>query len=59
MLKYAFISAVAVLLANWHGKSISQSTDVTQTSHFQRHMYMLPLTLQLNESEKSHFRLRI
>ena len=32
MLKYAFKSVVAVMLANWHGKSISQRPDVTQTS---------------------------
>ena len=31
MLKYAFRSVVAVMLANWYGKSISQSTDMTQT----------------------------
>ena len=39
MLKYAFISAVAVMLANRHGKSISQSTDMTQTLdiYIQRH----------------------
>ena len=29
MLKYAFISVVAVMLANWHGKSILQTTDMT------------------------------
>ena len=29
MLGYAFTSAIAVMLANWHGKSISQSTDIT------------------------------
>ena len=57
MLKYAFIPAVAVMLANWHGKSISQSTDMTQTSDIQRHMYMTPLTLKLKVSEKSNFRL--
>ena len=39
MLKYAFISAAGVLLANWHGKSISKSTDMTQTSGIKRHMY--------------------
>ena len=57
MLKYAFISVVAVLLANWHGKSISQSTDMAQTSDIQCHMYMTPLTLKLKISEKSHLRL--
>ena len=31
MLIYAFISAVAVMLANWHGKRISQSNDMTET----------------------------
>ena len=59
MLKYAFISAVAVMLANWHGKSISQSTDMTQTYSIQRHMYMIPLTLKLKVSEKYHLRLQI
>ena len=58
MLKYALILVVAVTLANWHGKSISQSTAMTQTSHI-RHMYMTPLTLKLKVSEKSHFRLRM
>ena len=32
MLGYAFISVVAVMLANWHGKSISQRPDMTQAS---------------------------
>ena len=59
MLGYAFISAVAVMLANCHGKSNSQSTDMTQTSHIQHPMYMTPLTLKLKVSEKSHFRLQI
>ena len=57
MLKYAFISVVAVMLANWHGKSISQRLDMTQTLDIQRHMYLTPLTLKLKVSEKSHFRL--
>ena len=56
MLKYAFISVVAVTLANWHGKNISQGTDRTQTLDIQRHMYMTPLTLKLKVSEKSDFR---
>ena len=57
MLGYVFTSVIAVMLANWHGKSISQSTDITQTSDIECHMYMTPLTLKLKVSEKSHFRL--
>ena len=57
MLKYTFIFVVAVMLANWRGKSISQSTDMTQTSDIQHRMYMTPLILKLKVSEKSHFRL--
>ena len=56
ILKYAFISDIAVMLANWHGKSFSLSTDMTQT-YVQRHMYRTPLTLKLKAPEKSHFRL--
>ena len=56
MLGYAFIPVVAVMLANRHGKSISQSTDMTQTLHVQRHTYRTPLTLKLKVPEKSHFR---
>ena len=59
MLKYAFISEVAVILANWYGKSNSQSTDMTPASHIQCHMYMTSLTLKLKVSEKSNLRLRI
>ena len=44
MLEYAFIFAVAIMLANWHGKSISQSTNMTQTSDF-CHMYTTPIAL--------------
>ena len=57
MLEYVFISVVAVMLANWHGKSISQTPDMTQSSDFQRHMHTTPITLKLKVSEKSHFRL--
>ena len=57
MLKYAFMSVVAVMLANWYGKSISQRPEMTQTSGFQRHMYSTPITLKQKVSEKSHFRL--
>ena len=55
MLKYAFISEVAVMLANWYGKSLSQSTDMTQTPDIQCRMYMTPLTLKLKVSKKYHF----
>ena len=57
MLGYAFISAVAVMLANWHGKSISQSTDMMETSYIQCHMYMTPINTKLKVSKKSDFRL--
>ena len=57
MLKYAFISVVAVMLANWHGKSISQRPNMTQTLDFQRHMYTTPITSKQKVSEKSYFRL--
>ena len=30
MIKYAFICVLAVMLDNWHGKSVSQSTNTTQ-----------------------------
>ena len=53
-LEYAFISVVAVMLSYWHGKSVSQSTDMTETFYIQRQMYMTPLTLKL---KKSHIRL--
>ena len=33
MLKYAFIHLVAVKTTDWHGKSISQTTDTKQTSY--------------------------
>ena len=58
MLGYALIAAVAVMLTNWHGKSISQRPDMMETSHIQCHMYMTSLTLKLKVSEKS-FRLGI
>ena len=70
MLKDAIVSLVAVMVANWHGKSsltvslnlwgwksISHTTDMTQTSYIQRPMYMTPLILKLKLREKSHFRL--
>ena len=39
MLKYAFISVVAVMPPNWYGKSFSRSTDMTETSYIKRHVY--------------------
>ena len=57
MLKYALISMVAVMLANCQRKSISQSSDLTQTSDIQHHMYMTQLTLKLKVPEKPNFRL--
>ena len=38
-------------------KSISHTTNMTQTSYIQRPMYMTPLILKLKLSEKSDFRL--
>ena len=59
MLKYAFMSVVAVTYAEWEGKSISQNTDITQTSYIQCPMYMTPLTLKLKLREKCDFRLQV
>ena len=39
MLGYVFTSAIAVMLANWHGKSISQSTDITNFRYPMSYVY--------------------
>ena len=48
MLKYAFMSEVAVTWGEWEGKSISQSTNMTQTSYIQHRTYMTKI-----ETERS------
>ena len=40
-------------------KSISQSTDMTETSYMQRPMNMTPPTLKLKQRNKCHFKLSI
>ena len=56
MLNYAFICLLAIKLVEWGGKSFSQSTDMTETSYYQRLTYMTLLTLKLKLMEKFEFR---
>ena len=53
MLKYAFMSEVAVTYAEWERKSISQSTNMRPTSYIQRRTYMTPLILKLKQRDLS------
>ena len=39
MLKYAFISAVVLMLANWHRKTISQSTNDANMTYLMAYVY--------------------
>ena len=57
MLRYPIVASLAVRLNLWGWKSISHSTDMTQTSYIQRPMYMTPLILKLKLREKSDSRL--
>ena len=57
MLRYPIVSSFPVTLNLWGWKSISLTTDMTQTSYSQRPMYMTPLILKLKLREKSDFKL--
>ena len=57
MLRYPIVSSLAVRFNLWGWKSISHTTDMTQSSNIQRPMYMTPLILKLKLREKSDFRL--
>ena len=55
MLRYPIVSSFPVRLNLWVWKCISLTTDMTQTSYIQRHMYLTPLILKLKLREKSDF----
>ena len=51
MLRYSIVASLAVRLNLWGWKSISHSTDMTQTSYFQHRMYTTPVILKLKLRE--------
>ena len=57
MLRYPTVDSLAVRLNLWGWKSISHTTDMTQTSYIQHRMYTTPVILKLKLREKSDFRL--